>query len=45
MTTSARDNLIAWLRDAHAMEEQAETMLTAQQGRLQNYPALKDRIG
>jgi ferritin-like metal-binding protein YciE len=45
MSTSARDNLIAWLRDAHAMEEQAETMLTAQHRRLQNYPALKDRIG
>lgn len=45
MSTSARDNLIAWLRDAHAMEEQAETMLTTQHQRLENYPALKDRIG
>ena len=44
MSTTARDNLIAWLRDAHAMEEQAETMLNAQYQRLENYPALKARI-
>ena len=45
MATSARDNLIAWLRDAHAMEEQAETMLRSQHGRLENYPELKARVG
>ena len=45
MATSARDNLIAWLRDAHAMEEQAETMLNAQFERLEHYPDLKARIG
>ncbi|CCM79440.1 ferritin-like domain-containing protein [Rhizobium mesoamericanum] len=45
MPTSARDNLIAWLRDAHAMEEQAETMLSSQHRRLENYPKLKARIG
>ncbi|MHA4735270.1 ferritin-like domain-containing protein [Ensifer adhaerens] len=39
-----KEHLIAWLRDAHAMEEQAETMLSAQSGRLQNYPDLKARI-
>ncbi len=39
-----KEHLIAWLRDAHAMEEQAETMLTAQSRRLQNYPDLKARI-
>lgn len=33
-----------WLRDAHAMEEQAETMLKAQASRLENYPELKQRI-
>lgn len=33
-----------WLRDAHAMEEQAEQMLKAQAGRIQNYPELKARI-
>lgn len=45
MATSARDNLIAWLRDAHAMEQQAVTMLNAQYERLENYPELKARIG
>lgn len=43
--TEARSNLVDWLRDAHAMEEQAETMLKAQHERLQNYPELKERIG
>lgn len=45
MATSARANLITWLRDAHAMEEQAETMLASQHGRLENYPELRARIG
>ncbi|KKX30690.1 DUF892 family protein [Rhizobium sp. LC145] len=42
--THARDNFIAWLRDAHAMEEQAITMMTAQSRRLENYPDLRNRI-
>lgn len=33
-----------WLRDAHAMEQQAETMLTAMARRIENYPDLKRRI-
>ena len=33
-----------WLRDAHAMEEQAETMLKAQATRLDHYPELRQRI-
>jgi ferritin-like metal-binding protein YciE len=33
-----------WLRDAHAMEQQAETMLTAMAGRIENYPDLKRRV-
>ncbi|WP_431033534.1 ferritin-like domain-containing protein [Pseudomonas yamanorum] len=37
-------NLIEWLRDAHAMEQQAEKMLKAQSERLEHYPDLKDRI-
>ncbi|MBB5536369.1 ferritin-like metal-binding protein YciE [Rhizobium giardinii] len=45
MSTSARDNLIVWLRDAHAMEQQAETMLNAQYERIETYTALKERIG
>jgi ferritin-like metal-binding protein YciE len=42
--THARDNFIAWLRNAHSMEEQAITMMTAQARRIENYPDLKDRI-
>ncbi|KXF79569.1 hypothetical protein ATN84_05320 [Paramesorhizobium deserti] len=39
------DNMINyWLRDAHAMEEQAVTMLNAQLLRLENYPELRARI-
>ncbi|EWG98303.1 ferritin-like domain-containing protein [Halomonas sp. BC04] len=33
-----------WLRDAHAMEKQAEKMLEAQASRLEHYPQLKTRI-
>lgn len=39
-----KDNLLDWLRDAHAMEQQAEQMLKAQAGRLEHYPQLKARI-
>ncbi|MBZ9897329.1 DUF892 family protein [Mesorhizobium sp. BR1-1-6] len=42
--TQSRDWLIQWLRDAHAMEEQAETMLSGQLSRLESYPELGDRI-
>lgn len=42
--TETSDRLIQWLRDAHAMEEQAETMLKAQASRLENYPELRQRI-
>jgi len=42
--TDANENLNDWLRDAHAMEQQAEKMLTAQAERLEHYPALKARI-
>jgi len=44
MSTSANDNLNDWLRDAHAMEEQAESMLKAQAERLEHYPELRARI-
>lgn len=33
-----------WLRDAHAMEEQAETMLESLVSRIKNYPELRRRI-
>ncbi|MBS0968727.1 ferritin-like domain-containing protein [Chimaeribacter arupi] len=38
------ENYLDWLRDAHAMEEQAETMLKGMAGRLEHYPDLKMRI-
>jgi ferritin-like metal-binding protein YciE len=44
MTTDAQENLVDWLRDAHAMEQQAESMLQAQADRLDNYPTLRARI-
>lgn len=44
MTTSVKDNLLDWLRDAHAMEEQAEKMLSTTASRLENYPELKARL-
>jgi ferritin-like metal-binding protein YciE len=40
----AEERLMEWLRDAHAAEEQAETMLTGMARRLKNYPKLKARI-
>lgn len=42
--TVAREHLLDWLRDAHAMEEQAETMLKGMEGRLEHYPELRTRI-
>jgi ferritin-like metal-binding protein YciE len=42
--TTKEDRLLEWLRNAHAMEKQAETMLTAQAGRIETYPDLKARI-
>jgi ferritin-like metal-binding protein YciE len=44
MNTSPRAHLIDWLRNAHAMERQAEQMLRAQASRIENYPALKSRV-
>lgn len=44
MGTSSSEHLLDWLRDAHAMEQQAEKMLEAQASRLENYPALQARI-
>ncbi|MGY4527101.1 ferritin-like domain-containing protein [Pseudomonas sp. UBA4617] len=41
---TVQDNLLDWLRDAHAMEQQAESMLKGQAERLEHYPQLKARI-
>jgi ferritin-like metal-binding protein YciE len=40
----AEERLMEWLRDAHAAEEQAETMLSRFAGRLEHYPELKERV-
>ena len=42
--TKADQRLMEWLRDAHAAEEQAETMLSHFADRLEHYPELKDRV-
>jgi ferritin-like metal-binding protein YciE len=41
---SAEDHLMEWLRDAHAAEEQAETMLSGMARRIEHYPDLKRRV-
>jgi ferritin-like metal-binding protein YciE len=42
--TTIDDHLNNWLRDAHAAEEQAETMLSTASDRLKDYPDLANRI-
>ena len=42
--TAAREHLLNWLRDAPAMEQQAEQILEAQASRIDNYPKMKARI-
>jgi len=42
--TSTRDSLAAWLRDAHAMETQAITLLETQLKRLESYPEALPRL-
>lgn len=39
--TSAAETLNQWLRDAHAAEEQAETMLSSMARRVEDYPEVK----
>jgi ferritin-like metal-binding protein YciE len=41
---TAEERLMEWLRDAHAAEEQAVTMLSGMADRIDNYPKLKKRI-
>ena len=40
----AEKHFMDWLRDAHAMEEQAETMLIATASRIEHYPDVKRRV-
>jgi ferritin-like metal-binding protein YciE len=42
--STPKERLLDWLRDAYAMEEQAETMLSGQAQRIKNYPELKTKI-
>jgi ferritin-like metal-binding protein YciE len=42
--SDTREWVMQWVRDAHAMEEQAVTMLTGQEGRLANYPELRAAV-
>jgi len=44
MTTQSRDNLIAWLRDAYAMEGQAIELLERQIERLEHYPEIRTKL-
>jgi len=44
MTTRVDENLLDWLRDAHAMEEQAEKMLAKTADRLEHYPELREHL-
>jgi ferritin-like metal-binding protein YciE len=44
MTDSARDLLIVGLRDAHAMENQAEELMERQVDRLTDYPDVHARL-
>ena len=41
---STEGRFLQWLRDAHAMEEQAEQMLRGMASRIKNYPELKARL-
>jgi ferritin-like metal-binding protein YciE len=44
MADSPQQHLLAWLRDAHAMEKQAEQMLSKQISRLEHYPDLRRKL-
>jgi ferritin-like metal-binding protein YciE len=42
--SEADERLLQWLRDAHAMEKQAETMLSGMEERIEHYPQFRKRI-
>jgi ferritin-like metal-binding protein YciE len=44
LMNSVGERLNEWLRDAHAAEQQAETMLSNMASRVEDYPELKRRI-
>jgi len=41
---TVEETLLDWLRDAHAMEQQAEQMLSGMAQRIENYPQLKAQV-
>lgn len=41
---SARERLVEWMRDAHASEEQAKTMLSGTASRVREYPMFAQRL-
>ena len=44
MSTDVNEHLNDWLRDAHAMEKQAHTMLDSLASRLEHYPDLRSYL-
>jgi ferritin-like metal-binding protein YciE len=42
--TTTQERLVQWLRDAHAMEQQAEKLLESEAERIEHYPDLSARI-
>lgn len=44
MADTTRENIGDWLRDAHAMEEQAEKLFSGQAERLKDYPGLSAKL-
>jgi ferritin-like metal-binding protein YciE len=44
VAAGSREHLVAWLRDAHAMEHQAIEVLEKQASRLEHYPELRAKI-
>lgn len=44
MDQPTSERILQWLRDAHSMEAEAETLLKAMASRLEHYPELKQRI-
>lgn len=41
---ATRETLIEWLKDAHAMEQQAINMLEKQADRIEQYPGLREKV-
>lgn len=41
---ATRETLIEWLKDAHAMEQQAINMLEKQADRIEQYPDLREKV-